>query len=259
MDDDAAAGDPRAARAIRCAGSWSPSSGAATGASASSSSSSASRRTSSRTTSRSCGRPASSRARRSSADGRDVYYRADLMRCRDLLGDAGRVAAPGPRARAGAADGTRPTTGRDPAAVPVHRQQRPLADRRGPRRAPIGGHRRSPQRRQPPQAAAPERGAGDGRAGHRHRRPTPRSRSTASPAPASTGSSRCATRCARSAPSSRGRRSPPTGASPTLPPPAPPTRRRTPPSSTSPTRSTTASTLLLADLRTRPRERTHHG
>jgi protein-tyrosine-phosphatase/DNA-binding transcriptional ArsR family regulator len=28
-------------------------------------------------------------ARRSSADGRDVYYRADLFRCRDLLGDAG--------------------------------------------------------------------------------------------------------------------------------------------------------------------------
>jgi protein-tyrosine-phosphatase len=28
-------------------------------------------------------------ARRSSADGRDVYYRADLLRCRDLLADAG--------------------------------------------------------------------------------------------------------------------------------------------------------------------------
>jgi protein-tyrosine-phosphatase len=27
-------------------------------------------------------------ARRSSADGRDVYYQADLLRCRDLLGDA---------------------------------------------------------------------------------------------------------------------------------------------------------------------------
>lgn len=27
--------------------------------------------------------------RRSSADGRDVYYRADLFRCRDLLGEAG--------------------------------------------------------------------------------------------------------------------------------------------------------------------------
>ena len=28
-------------------------------------------------------------ARRSSADGRDVYYRADLFRCRDLLADVG--------------------------------------------------------------------------------------------------------------------------------------------------------------------------
>src|SRR6186713_1886858 len=34
-------------------------------------------------------------ARRSSADGRDVYYRADLSHCRDLLGDAGRALHPG--------------------------------------------------------------------------------------------------------------------------------------------------------------------
>ena len=34
-------------------------------------------------------------ARRSSADGRDVYYRADLLRCRDLLGDAGLALHPG--------------------------------------------------------------------------------------------------------------------------------------------------------------------
>ncbi len=34
-------------------------------------------------------------ARRSSADGRDVYYRADLCRCRDLLGEAGRSLHPG--------------------------------------------------------------------------------------------------------------------------------------------------------------------
>jgi protein-tyrosine-phosphatase len=34
-------------------------------------------------------------ARRSSADGRDVYYRADLFRCRDLLGDAGLSLHPG--------------------------------------------------------------------------------------------------------------------------------------------------------------------
>ena len=58
--------------------------------------------------------PASSRARRSSADGRDVYYRADLLRCRDLLGDAGLVAPSRALARADAAgrrrsrDGARP-------------------------------------------------------------------------------------------------------------------------------------------------------
>jgi protein-tyrosine-phosphatase len=34
-------------------------------------------------------------ARRSSADGRDVYYRADLFRCRDLLGTAGVTLHPG--------------------------------------------------------------------------------------------------------------------------------------------------------------------
>ena len=34
-------------------------------------------------------------ARRSSADARDVYYRADLLRCRDLLGEAGLSLHPG--------------------------------------------------------------------------------------------------------------------------------------------------------------------
>ncbi len=34
-------------------------------------------------------------ARRSSADGRDVYYRADVFRCRDLVGEAGRLLHPG--------------------------------------------------------------------------------------------------------------------------------------------------------------------
>src|SRR6266850_2658561 len=34
-------------------------------------------------------------ARRSSADGRDVYYRADLFHCRDLLGGAGLSLHPG--------------------------------------------------------------------------------------------------------------------------------------------------------------------
>ena len=35
------------------------------------------------------------RARRSSADGRDVYYRGDLAGCRDLLGQAGQALHPG--------------------------------------------------------------------------------------------------------------------------------------------------------------------
>ena len=52
-------------------------------------------------------------ARRSSADGRDVYYRADLFRCRDLLGEAGQSLHPGlslapPPPDDVAARGTRP-------------------------------------------------------------------------------------------------------------------------------------------------------
>jgi protein-tyrosine-phosphatase len=52
-------------------------------------------------------------ARRSSADGRDVYYRADLIRCRDLLGEAGHSLHPGlslapPPPDDVAARGTRP-------------------------------------------------------------------------------------------------------------------------------------------------------
>jgi protein-tyrosine-phosphatase len=47
-------------------------------------------------------------ARRSSADGRDVYYRADLGRCRRLLGDAGGALHPGLSA------GPAPTPGRRP-------------------------------------------------------------------------------------------------------------------------------------------------
>ena len=101
-------------------------------------------------------------ARRSSADGRDVYYRADLFRCRDLLGEAGLALHPG-LSLAPTASRRRRTAGTATStAVPVHRQQRPLPDRRSPRRTSIGGHRRSTQRGQPPQAAAPERGAGHG-------------------------------------------------------------------------------------------------
>jgi protein-tyrosine-phosphatase len=44
-------------------------------------------------------------ARRSSADRRDVYYRADLIRCRDLLGAAGSDLHPGLRLTAEPPDG----------------------------------------------------------------------------------------------------------------------------------------------------------
>ena len=51
-------------------------------------------------------------ARRSSADGRDVYYRADLFRCRDLLGEAGRALHPGLALAPASPDEVRPPRGR---------------------------------------------------------------------------------------------------------------------------------------------------
>jgi DNA-binding transcriptional ArsR family regulator len=47
-------------------------------------------------------------ARRSSADGRDVYYRADLLGCRDRLGQAGRALHPGLALTPAATAGTPP-------------------------------------------------------------------------------------------------------------------------------------------------------
>jgi protein-tyrosine-phosphatase/DNA-binding transcriptional ArsR family regulator len=55
------------------------------------------------------------RARRSSADGRDTYYRVDLVRCRDLLGATGVALHPGLRLQAAA-----------PAAVPMPGGRTPL-------------------------------------------------------------------------------------------------------------------------------------
>jgi DNA-binding transcriptional ArsR family regulator len=64
--------------------------------------------------------------RRSSADRRDAYYRIDLARCAELLAATG--AAPWPAARPAT---SRNDPGARPGPVPVHREQRPLADGRG--------------------------------------------------------------------------------------------------------------------------------
>ena len=108
------------------------------------------------------------RARRSSADGRDVYYSADLFRCRDLLGEAGRSLHPGLSLASTQPAGAAPRRARPRAAVPLHRQQRALPDRRSRHGAPIGWRRRGTQRGESSQAAASERGARHGGARHRH-------------------------------------------------------------------------------------------
>jgi protein-tyrosine-phosphatase len=51
-------------------------------------------------------------ARRSSADGRDVYYRADLFRCRELLGDVGTSLHPALALAPAAAGDAAPAHGR---------------------------------------------------------------------------------------------------------------------------------------------------
>ena len=108
-------------------------------------------------------------ARRSSADGRDTYYTVDLTRVGELLSATGGALHPGLRLTPPSAWQRRARHG--DGAVPVHGQQRSVADGRG---AGPGAFRRSGrglQRRQPSQAAAPQRGAGDaGRARHRPHR-----------------------------------------------------------------------------------------
>ena len=147
--------------------------------------------------------------RRSSADGRDATT-ASISRAAASCSADRRGAAP--RAGTGAPPANAP--GARSGAVPVHRQQRALADGRGAgRRSRRRRSRR--QRRQPPQAAASQRGAGDARARHRHRRPALQAPRRVRRAALRLRRSACATACARSAPSSRppGARS--TGASPT--------------------------------------------
>ena len=51
-------------------------------------------------------------ARRSSADGRDVYYRADLFRCRELLREAGLSLHPGLALEPAPPDDVKPARGR---------------------------------------------------------------------------------------------------------------------------------------------------
>ena len=105
-------------------------------------------------------------ARRSAADGRDSYYVLDLDALRRAAGRRRRGAASGARRRP--LDRTRAARGGR--AVPVHGQQRALADGRGAVRAAL--RRRGPrgERGQPSQAAASQRGAGDARPRDRHRR-----------------------------------------------------------------------------------------
>ena len=115
-------------------------------------------------------------ARRSSFDARDSYHHLDLDRCADALSTTGAALHPALAPWAATDDHVRRPAGPAPGAVRVHRQQRPLADRRGlvapPQR---GGRRRGDQCRQPPQAGhASPRGPRAARGVRpRHRRPAP--------------------------------------------------------------------------------------
>ena len=85
------------------------------------------------------------RARRSSADGRDSYYAVDLASCGEQLQRAGGALHPAlwlvPRPPTPPSHRALPSP--TPGLVPVHREQRTLADRGGAARADVGGSGRS--------------------------------------------------------------------------------------------------------------------
>ena len=155
--------------------------------------------------------------RRSTADGRDTYYALDLARCGDLLRAPAASLHPGLAAATGAAGA--PRLGDARGAVPVHRQQRPLADGRGAARAAVRRRgRRAASAGSHPKPLHPERGAGDARrAGSTSRGRRTKHLDEFAGAALRPRRSPSATGSARSARSSPARRSRSTGASPTRP------------------------------------------
>ena len=133
--------------------------------------------------------------RRSSADRRDSYYTVDLAGCREQLQAAGGALHPGLSLGRGTTVKTRREACAAPEAagpVPVYREQRAFADRRGAARSEVRRGGRSCVRREPSEAAASQRSPGDEEtAGSTSAKIAP-SMSTRSSRSASTSWSRCA-------------------------------------------------------------------
>ena len=109
-------------------------------------------------------------SRRSSFDGRDTYYRVDLDRCGALFCETAAALHPALRFAptavtlpTGRAGGRHECCSCAPATAPGPRWRRRCSSITPPRHP-------GAQRGQPPQAAASQRRAGDGRARHRHLR-----------------------------------------------------------------------------------------
>ena len=99
--------------------------------------------------------------RRSSFDGRDTYYRADLARWQERFSQTAAELHPALRVVAPQAQPDHPRA----RALPVHRKQRAVSDRRGAAARPRARSHGGVQRRQPSQARAPGRGPGHARRG----------------------------------------------------------------------------------------------